>query len=383
MAGSSDSKQFRKSLKQWRGIAVGLGCQFVLLPALGCCCAKGFGLEPTFGIALLATTAAPGGAYSNFWCSVMNADLALSLAMTTVSTLASAVFLPMNLLLYVSTVYGEAPSLQWHHLFVNIALALTAIATGTGISFWYPKRHNCCNIVGNLSGITLIVFSVLASSRDDPIWDKSLGFYLAVGSPCLLGLSISFFFASCIKKLSWPQVVAVTVETCYQNTGLALSIILAILPEGEQGRGAGVPLFYGAMQVTVLPLFLVCSWRAGLTHAPPKTNVLQMVIGNFQPDSADSIAAVADDGATPVPLEVAPAEIIGDTLGKEQDNFDLEKASCDIGTDALEVDTACRMAKVRSRSKESQGSIESVRPKDIKSPVMNSDSLKPKVYWLH
>ena len=39
----------------------------------------------------------PGGAYSNWWCSLFNADLMLSVASTALSTLLSAALLPLNL----------------------------------------------------------------------------------------------------------------------------------------------------------------------------------------------------------------------------------------------------------------------------------------------
>ena len=46
-----------------------------------------------------------GGSYSNLWCSLFNADLALSVAMTTVSTIMSLVMLPLNLLIYINLTY--------------------------------------------------------------------------------------------------------------------------------------------------------------------------------------------------------------------------------------------------------------------------------------
>lgn len=48
------------------------------------------------------------GSYSNLWCSLFNADLALSVAMTTASTVVSALMLPLNLLFYLSLIYNES-----------------------------------------------------------------------------------------------------------------------------------------------------------------------------------------------------------------------------------------------------------------------------------
>ena len=60
-----------------------------------------------YGVTLLILCSSPGGSYSNWWCSVFNADLALSVAMTTTSTFFAMVMLPLNTLMYVNFAYGS------------------------------------------------------------------------------------------------------------------------------------------------------------------------------------------------------------------------------------------------------------------------------------
>merc|ERR1719498_1774291 len=123
MAGSVDTDMLKQSFRaKWRGIVIGCSCQFVLLPLFGFTSALVFDLSPSYGIALITTTASPGGAYSNWWCSLMNADLALSLAMTTCSTLLAGVFMPLNLLIWTAIAYGDSPVLELPKLLVNIGV---------------------------------------------------------------------------------------------------------------------------------------------------------------------------------------------------------------------------------------------------------------------
>ena len=77
-------------------------CQFVLLPALGFSGIQLFGLEGPYAVALMLVCSSPGGSYSNWYCSLFNGDLALSIAMTTVSTFVSLFMLPLNIFLYVA-----------------------------------------------------------------------------------------------------------------------------------------------------------------------------------------------------------------------------------------------------------------------------------------
>jgi hypothetical protein len=63
---------------------------------------------------------------------MFNADLALSVTMTAMSTLISIVMLPVNLLIYATSTYdGDVvKSLDWTSLFVSLAVVIGAIALG-------------------------------------------------------------------------------------------------------------------------------------------------------------------------------------------------------------------------------------------------------------
>lgn len=109
LAGTVDTASF---WEKFRGpgkasIAIGVGCQFVLLPLLGFAAVNVFDVHAVVAVMLMVTTSSPGGSYSNWWCSLCNADLALSVAMTTVSSMASAFMLPLNIFLYVTVLYDR------------------------------------------------------------------------------------------------------------------------------------------------------------------------------------------------------------------------------------------------------------------------------------
>jgi hypothetical protein len=166
-----------------------------------------------------------------------------------------------------------------------------------------------------MAGIALIIFSAFVSSRDDPIWDKEPKFYVAVGAPCLFGLVTAFAFGRAFPCISSPEAVAVTVETSYQNTGLALTIALATFSEDERGAAAGVPLYYGCVQVVLLPLFLLCAWKMGLTYAPKNARLDRVILGDWQPrvvgDSAVRIAPTGGHKGGTESAEAWPDPLVG------------------------------------------------------------------------
>jgi predicted Na+-dependent transporter len=96
----------RRELHNKRALAVGLGMQFLVLPLFGflavllMTATSSSHFTQAMGISLLVVVSSPGGSFANWYCSLFNAELALSVALTTFSSLLSVGFLPANLFLY-------------------------------------------------------------------------------------------------------------------------------------------------------------------------------------------------------------------------------------------------------------------------------------------
>jgi hypothetical protein len=101
----------------------------------------------------------------------MNADLGLSVSMTTVSTFLGCAFLPENLFAYSYLAYRSNVlySIDFGMIFISLAVVIVAIAGGIFCSYKIdtPRWHKISNIAGNMSGVALIIFSVVLSTVDD------------------------------------------------------------------------------------------------------------------------------------------------------------------------------------------------------------------------
>ena len=172
--------------------------QFLMLPLIGFITVKMWNLSQINGV-MLDRRLLSGGAYSNWWCSLFNADLLLSVAATACSTVLSAAMLPLNLLIYLSASYGTT-FLSGDGTSFSCPSASSPPAVISGLSMSrYLERHGAKGdrirrrfyIAGNFAGLCLIVFSVVFSSVDEPVWDKPTEFYFAVATPCLIALLLS------------------------------------------------------------------------------------------------------------------------------------------------------------------------------------------------
>lgn len=305
MSATVDIHHLHTQMNNKFAIATGIATQFIIMPFLGYISVlllKGHGLTEPMAISLLIVTASPGGSYSNWWVSMFNADLALSVTMTAVSTMISTIMLPVNLLIYVNAAfYGQEKegggsvlgSIDWISLFVSLVTVIAAIGLGLFASYKVSSRrfNRLANRMGSLSGILLIVFSAVVSSlsgKEAQVWGQPWSFYVGVTVPCIVGLCLSTLFAT-FARLKKPEIISVGVECCYQNVGIATSAAVAMFDDPvAKGQALCVPLFYGLMEAVVLGGYCLVGWKVGWTKAPRDENFCVMISTTYEVDIGDT-----------------------------------------------------------------------------------------------
>jgi predicted Na+-dependent transporter len=242
-----------------------------------------------------------------------SADLALSVTMTAISTLASVILMPANLLLYCKFSYEAdvVQSLDFNSLFIALTVVISAIGLGLFASakihsyrfnifankvyyIWclllpildlIPSNvliHSSTQI-GNYAGVSLVAFSALMSNTqgDTQIWEHTWQFYVAVMIPLLAALLIANALTS-LLKMEKPERVTLAVECCYQNVGIATSVALTMFKGDELGDAMAVPLFYGFMEAFVLGIYCIITWKAGWTKAPSNVSFWTMIGTSYE-----------------------------------------------------------------------------------------------------
>jgi len=292
LAGSVDFGHFKERFRS-RGVYIGLLCQFFLMPLIGFAVVAAFNdyLPTTFAVTLLVVVASPGGSYSNWWCNLINADLAISVAMTTVSTIVSAAMLPINIIIYIEFGYkalnpdsaGDIVKLLPYSVIgYTLANVICAVILGLLCGYHFPKYMGPINKIGTLAGFLSIALGVFGSSQGcvDP-WGQDPMVYLAVLLPLLFGIALAQVCAA-LAGLPAPQRVAVAIETAYQNSGIALAVALSL---GAEGRAAAiVPVMYGGYEACVFSVYCFFSWQMGWTLSPETSlkSTFKMAFGNYQ-----------------------------------------------------------------------------------------------------
>ena len=255
LSATVEFKYLRQRLSNTFAIACGVGLQYTVMPLAGLLTVWWLrsttpSFTPAMGLTLLVLCCSPGGSYSTWWVAQFNADLALSVAMTTISSILGVVLLPVNLYLSTTLAYGTQASdivelIDFGTLLQSLAVVVTAIGVGLGVGYVWdtPQFHDQMNRLGNVSGLCLVALGLymshnsggsthpdmsvasggVPSSHDMATNESSSSsslawpFYVAVALPCLIGIILPNFVAHYWLRVSKPQTVAIAIECCYQN----------------------------------------------------------------------------------------------------------------------------------------------------------------------
>ena len=368
MSATVDIRRIKQQLRNCYAITAGILMQFVIMPFLGFVAVislKNYGLATPMGITLLIVTSSPGGSYSNWWCSLFNADLALSVAMTALSTMISIAALPANLLIYSHFAYGYdaeqeknvLQSVDFTKLIISLCIVIGAIILGLFASYQIDSKRfqRAANFGGTVSGILLIIVSAVFSTTGDSDakpWNQHWSFYVGVSLPCVAGLALANIIAK-FARLKKPEIVTLSVECSYQNTGIATTAVLAMFNDPEEvAQAMAVPLFYGLVEMGVLGLYCLVAWKLGWTKAPYDEKICIVMSKTYEVVGDDEDI---DDDITALQDSVSPT-----LKGKDEEDGRKRTHSDDTVTlsisDVSSKDTSINHS-TRSRASQEEGLV--------------------------
>jgi len=128
-------------------------------------------------------------------------------------------------------------------------------------------------------------------------------------------------------QLAKPERVAVAVECCYQNTGIATSVAAAVFEGDDLAVAVGVPLFYGMCEAVFLAIYCVTCWKLGWTKAPADENICTVIGTSYEvkermQEDTESIEVVLGTPDAPTDLIFATTK-----EGYQIDEVSLESLS--------------------------------------------------------
>lgn len=217
-----DPKDFKIIFQAPRSVIIGVVLQYTIMPLSAFLIVKLFHLPSEIAIGVILVGCCPGGTFSNVMSYLANANVALSVAITSVSTLLAPFLTPALIYLFANEwLQVSFISMFWSVVQVILIPIIIGFVLQKLFKTFADKTATALPIVSVIA-ISLILASVVGSSKAQ-ILATGLLIFAVVILHNLIGYILGYTFAK-ILKLDRPDKKAVSIEVGMQNSGLAVSL---------------------------------------------------------------------------------------------------------------------------------------------------------------
>ena len=239
-------KDFANVIRMPRGIIVGVLCHYIVMPLVGFAIANIFDFPGEIAAGIILVGCSPSGLASNVMSYLARANLALSVSVTTISTLLAPLVTPLLLQL----LGGRFVEIHFWSMAWDIT-KIVVLPVVTGLAFHYLihgkfKWLDKAMPIFSMAAITMILMIFVAAGRES---------LLKVGALLLLATfihNISGYFLGywSARLLKFPErdCRTIALEVGMQNAGMASGLALTM---GKLATTGLAPAIFGpVMNVT-------------------------------------------------------------------------------------------------------------------------------------
>lgn len=213
---------FKIVFTQPRNVVVGCIAQFTIMPIVAWILTKIFALPTELAIGVILVGCCPGGTASNVITYLAKGDLALSVGMTSVSTLLAPLLTP--LLIFILA--GSNVDVDVVNMFLSIIqVVILPIAIGFVLKHYFNEIATC--VVAYLPMFSTIIIATIVAAivaaNAEKLLTSGLAIMLIVMIHNIMGLILGYIIGLALH-LQHNQKSAISIEVGMQNSGLASSL---------------------------------------------------------------------------------------------------------------------------------------------------------------
>jgi BASS family bile acid:Na+ symporter len=244
-------------------LTLGVVLQYSAMPALGWSIAALYDLPTPWAVGLILVSCCPGGTASNVIAFLARADVALSVAMTAVSTLLAVLMTPsLTAVLAGSRIDVPAAGL----LLSTVQVVLLPLAAGGLLKRWAPRVTAILLPVAPLAAvlmISLIVGSIIGAGRS-AILESGARLLLAVASLHAAGFALGYLVTR-LTRAGEVTARTISIEVGMQNSGLG--VVLA--RQNFADPMVAIPSAISSLFHSLIGSLLAAIWRRRAAAAGP------------------------------------------------------------------------------------------------------------------
>ncbi|PNI41456.1 SLC10A6 isoform 1 [Pan troglodytes] len=232
------------------GIAVGLLCQFGLMPFTAYLLAISFSLKPVQAIAVLIMGCCPGGTISNIFTFWVDGDMDLSISMTTCSTVAALGMMPLCIYLYTwSWSLQQNLTIPYQNIGITLVCLTIPVAFGVCVNYRWPKQSKIILKIGAIvGGVLLLVVAVAGVVLAKGSWNSDITLLTISFIFPLIG-HVTGFLLALFTHQSWQRCRTISLETGAQNIQMCITMLQLSFTAEHLVQMLSFPLAYGLFQL--------------------------------------------------------------------------------------------------------------------------------------
>ena len=255
---------YRRLTQLPKALIVGVGLQFVVMPLAGFTIAWAMALEQGLAAGLILVACCPGGTASNIVAYLARGNVALSVAMTMVSTFAAIALTPF-LTGELAGAYVEID--RWNLLRNMVAIVLIPVIVGTLLNRLFPRAAAAVSGILPLVAIILVILIVggIVGAAKAQIAQHAGELLLATFLLHAIGFGLGWGIAK-LLGLGTQEQRTISIEVGMQNSGLGSGLaktpaFQAQFSSATQAALAPVPAAISAVWHVVIGSILASYWR--------------------------------------------------------------------------------------------------------------------------
>ncbi len=231
---------FIRVFKRPKAFGIGAFNQVLLLPVITFTIVILFDISAEMAVGFMILSACPGGVTSNVVSKLAKADVALSVSLTAVISLLSAITVPLLISWSINYFLGaEAMPVNVSIIaFKMFILTIVPIALGITIRHFLPAITE--KLEPMISGMATLLFGIVVIAALAANWSLFIK-NVAVMGPALIILNITLLFLGMtiarISGLSLHEAKTISIETGIQNSTLGITAA-SLLIAGTTGLNA-------------------------------------------------------------------------------------------------------------------------------------------------
>ncbi|WP_430507801.1 bile acid:sodium symporter family protein [Rossellomorea marisflavi] len=244
---------FQLVVKKPLPVIVGILAQFLIMPLGALLIANLLSLSDQLAAGLVLLGSVPGGTASNVMVYLARGNLALSVAMTSLSTLIAPIATPLILLGLAGQWMPVDPVAMFLSIFQVIIVPITlGIIVQKLLPALVEKSLDIIPLISVLAIMTIV--TAVVSANAPSIRTSGTIIFVAVMLHNLLGLTLGYV-AAIIMKLKEGDRRAISIEVGMQNSGLGVALATA-----HFGPLAALPSVIGAVWHNISGPILATYW---------------------------------------------------------------------------------------------------------------------------